>query len=175
MELDDDEVESLWLININAHRSKRPILVGAIYRPPGSTSDTDAKIESNIEAAYLRDQETCVLGDFNINYLDSVTYNKHRLVKALKSLNLTQVIKTVTRPISATCLEHVYTTNPNFIAEISVPNIGLTDHLPIFFRRKYCKQPKQNTSNTIKYRDFKNLNSNKLNVTYLTPPAFLTK
>ena len=29
MELDDDEVESLWL-NINPHRSKRPILVGAI-------------------------------------------------------------------------------------------------------------------------------------------------
>ena len=142
MELDDDEVESLWLININAHRSKRPILVGAIYRPPGSRADTDAKIESNIEAAYLRDQETCVLGDFNINYLDSVTYNKHRLVKALNSLNLTQVIKTVTRPISATCLDHVYTTNPNFIAEISVPNIGLADHLPIFFRRKYCKQPK---------------------------------
>ena len=43
MKLDDDEVESLWLININAHRSKRPILVGAIYRPPGSRADTDAK------------------------------------------------------------------------------------------------------------------------------------
>lgn len=98
-ELDDDEVESLWL-NINPHRSKRPILVGAIYRPPGSTADTDAKIESNIEAAYLRNQEIYILGDFNINYLDSVAYNNHRLVKALKSLNLTQVIKTVTRPQS---------------------------------------------------------------------------
>ena len=53
------------------------------------------KIESNIEAAYPRNQETYVLGDFNINYLDSVTYNKHRLIKALKSLNLTQVIKTL--------------------------------------------------------------------------------
>ena len=56
VELDDDEVESLWL-NINAHRSKRPILVGAIYRPTGSTADTDAKIESNIQASYHRNQE----------------------------------------------------------------------------------------------------------------------
>ena len=78
-----------------------------------------------------------------MNYLDSVAYNNHRLVKALKSLNLTQVIKTVTRPISATCLDYVYTTNPSFIAKISVPNIGLADHLPIFFRRKYCKQLKK--------------------------------
>ena len=31
VELDDAEVESLWL-NINAHRSKRPILVGE--KPP---------------------------------------------------------------------------------------------------------------------------------------------
>ena len=109
--------------------------------------------------------------------MDSVTYNKHRLIKALKSLNLIQVIKTVTRPISATCLDHVYTTNPSFIAEISVPNIGLADHLPIFFRRKYCKQPKQNTSSTIKYRDFKNLNSNKLKRDLLDAPwdsAFVT-
>ena len=90
---------------------------------------------------------------------------------------LTQVTKTVTRPISAACLDHVYTTNPCFIAEISVPNIGLADHLPIFFRRKYCKQPKQNTSNTIKYRDFKNLNSNKLKRDLLDAPwdsAFVT-
>ena len=175
-ELDDDEVESLWL-NINPHRSKRPILVGAIYRPPGSTAVTDAKIESNIEAAYLRNQEIYILGDFNINYLDFVAYNNHRLVKALKSLNLTQVIKTVTRPISATCLDHVYTTNPSFIAEISVPNIDLADHLPIFFRRKYCKQLKQNTSHTIKYRDFKNLNSNILKRDLLDAPwdsAFVT-
>ena len=99
-------------------------MFGAIYRPPGSTADTDAKIESNIEAAYLRNQEIYILGDFDINYLDSVAYNNHRLVKTLKSLNLTQVIKTVTRTISATCLDDVYTTNPSFIAEILAPNIG---------------------------------------------------
>ena len=121
MELDDDEVESLWFI-INPHRSKRPILVGAIYRPPGSAEDTD------------------------------------------------DTIKTVTRPISATCLDHVYTTNLSFIVEISVPNIGLADPLHIFFRCKYGKQLKQNTSHTIKYRDLKNLNSNILKRDLLDAP-----
>lgn len=157
-ELENDEVESLWL-NINPHKSKRPLLVGAIYRPPGSTVEADTKLELNIEDAYLRNQETYVVGDFNINYLDSVAYNKHHLGKALKSLNLSQVITTVTRPVSSTCLDHVYTTHPNFIADISIPNIGLADHLPVFFRRKYCKQPKHNQNNIIQYRDFKKLNS----------------
>ena len=74
-----------------------------------------------------------LLGDFNINYLDTATYQNHRLMRALKNLNLSQVISSVTRPNSSTCLDHLYTTHPSFIADISVPNIGMSDHLPVFF------------------------------------------
>lgn len=58
--------------------------VGAVYRPPSSTADTYARLELNIEAAYLRNQEIHVSGDLNMNF--SVTAcKKHRLAKAFRS------------------------------------------------------------------------------------------
>ena len=136
--LEDDALETLWQ-QINLHKSKRPILVAAVHRPPSRTVAIDTALELNIEAAYLRKQEMYLLGDLNINYLDTATYQNHRLIRALKSLSLSQDISSVTRPMSSTCLDHLYTTHQSFIADISVPNIGMSDHLPVFFRRKYTR------------------------------------
>ena len=46
----------------------RPIIIGAVYRTPSTTAATDARLELNMKAAYLRNQEMHVLGDFNINF-----------------------------------------------------------------------------------------------------------
>ena len=87
----------LWL-QINLHKAKRPLLVKAVYHPSSTTTAIDTTLELNIGAEYLRKQEMYFLGDFNINYLDTTTYQNHRLIRALKSLNLSQVISSVTRP-----------------------------------------------------------------------------
>ena len=97
-ELESDNVLSLWL-NINLYNSKHGILFGAMYLPPGSIVEADNKLELNIEAAYLRNRETCVLEDFNIKFLNCTAYIKHHLAKALKGLNLTQTVETVTLPV----------------------------------------------------------------------------
>ena len=76
--------------------------------------------------------------------------------------NLSQLISEVTRPVSSTCLDHVYTTHPGFIADICVPNIGLADDLPVFIRRKYRKKQRDQFYSTIEYRDLMNLNTNEL-------------
>ena len=100
-----------------------------------------------------------MVGDINVDYLDQNLYSKHRLVKSLKSMNMTQHVSAVTRPKSNSCLDHVYSTHGVFISDVSVPNIGIADHLPVFFRRKYIKVNKESTYKTIKYLDFKNLNT----------------
>lgn len=128
IDLEEKEIETLWL-DIFPFNSKRPLLVGALYRPPSSNVDIDSRIERNIENAYLQNRGTIIVGDFNINYLDHA-YNSHRLAKALKNMALSQVISSVTRPKSGTCLDHCYTSHPVFIANTSVLNIGLADHLP---------------------------------------------
>ena len=50
---------------------------GAAYRPPSATVAIDTTLELNIEAAYLR----CIYlhGEFNINYLDTATYQNQEL------------------------------------------------------------------------------------------------
>ena len=65
-DLEDDCVESIWL-SVHPHNSNRPILVGALYRPPSTNVEIDSKIEHNIETAYLRNREMILVGDVNVN------------------------------------------------------------------------------------------------------------
>ena len=74
--LEENELETVWL-QIHPYKSNRPILTEAVSRPPSSTADTDTRLELNIEAAYLRNQELHVFGDFNMNFFDPA-YKKHR-------------------------------------------------------------------------------------------------
>ncbi|CAB4017534.1 Hypothetical predicted protein, partial [Paramuricea clavata] len=158
-DLEDENVEIMWL-SICPYSSNRALLAGAVYRPPSSNADTDIKLENNIENAYLKNYEMHILGDFNINYLD-LSYKKHHLAKAMHSMKLSQMVNSVTRPASATCLDHYYTTHPEFTVGISVLDIGLSDHLPLIIQRKYSKAKRSSKQlhNTIKYRNFKNLNA----------------
>ena len=113
-----------------------------MYRPPSTLLDIDREIELLVESAYLKSKEMILLGDINLDYLDQTTYCKHRLAKALKSLNISQHINVITRPKSMTCLDHVYSTHGHFISNIVVPNIGLSDHLPVFVGRKNFNENK---------------------------------
>ena len=67
-------------------------------------------------------------------------------------------------PKSATGLDHCYTSHPAFIANTSVLNIGLADHLPLTIQRKYAKQRRgcESEHTTISYRETKNLNLDEL-------------
>ena len=166
-DLEDNDVESLWL-SVHPHNSNRPILIGALYRPPSTDKETDSKIEKNIEAAYLRNWETILVGDVNVDYLDRKAYSKHRLMKSLKNVNMTQHVTVVTRPKSNSFLDHVYTTHGHFITNISVPCIGLSDHLPVFLCRNYVKLKLESGHKQINYLDFKNLNAECICLTMLT-------
>jgi hypothetical protein len=111
-----------------------------------------------IEIAYLRNREMILVGDVNVNYLDKKTYSKHRLIESLNSMDISQHVTVATRPKSNTCLDHVYTTHGNFISDVIVPNMGIADHLPVFFCSKYVKIKKESRHKTIYYLDLKNLN-----------------
>lgn len=157
-DLEDNDVESLWL-SVHPHNSNRPFLIGTLYRPPSTDKETDSKIEEDIEAAYLRNWETILVGYVNVDYLDRKAYSKHRLMKSLKNMNMTQHVTVVTRPKGNSCLDYVYTTHGHFITNISVPYIGLSDHLPVFLCRNYVKLNLESGHKQINYLDFKNLNT----------------
>ena len=143
---------------MHPHNSNRPILVGALYRPPSANTEIDSKIEHNIDSCYLRNREMILVGDVNVNYLDIKAYSKHRLIKSLVSMNMSQHVTVATRPKRNTCLDHVYRTHRNFISDVIVPNIGIADHLPVFFCRNYMKTKKESRHKIINYVDLRNLN-----------------
>lgn len=106
------DCETLWL---EVFPYKRPLLVAGVYRPPSSKLQDDLKFCSNIESAYLFNLETIILGDFNIDVLKP-DHNKHKLFKFLKNLHLTQKVNQATRPISGSCLDHLWVSHPERIA-----------------------------------------------------------
>ena len=99
MDLESNDTESIW-IEICPHKSKRPLLVSGVYRLPSAKKEYNIILGKNIENAYLENKELVILGDFNIDYLNSDSFLKHDLVKILLNLNLTQLLKCVIRPMS---------------------------------------------------------------------------
>ena len=91
--------------------------------------------------------------------VDDRTYNKYRLCKNLNSVDFKQLVSRTTRPVSNTCLDHIHTNNPQRIQNIVCPNIGLSDHLPVFAVRLFSRNNERNhqqKGNTyIKYRKLK--------------------
>ena len=65
---------------------------------------------------------------------------------------MSQHVTGPTRPKSNTCLDHIYTIHGTFIFDVTVPDIGIADHLPVFFCRKYMKIKKESRHKTINYQ-----------------------
>ena len=107
MDSKNEKVEALWL-EVFPYKSKHSLLTAGVYRPPYASNNTEKgkMLESHIENAYLLIKEMILLGDYNVNFLSSTGFKKHHLVKILHNFNLTQVINSITRPLSKTCLDH---------------------------------------------------------------------
>ena len=146
-ELETEHVEALWT-EIRPFKSQRSLLIAGVYRPPSSTLEMDTLLEQNIENACLEGKEIMISGDMNIDFLKRESFTKHRVTKALRNLHMSQLMDKITRPISA-----------ERIIDISIKNIGLSDHIPTFATRRYTKSRDKvsNHHKLFKYRDFKKL------------------
>ena len=109
-DLKSNDVETLWL-ELCPYKSKRPLFIAGVYRPPSYKVDDDKRLGKNIERVYLLDMEMILLGDFNVDYLATNKFNQQPFVKILRSLNLEQLITEVTRPLSNSCLDHIWCTH----------------------------------------------------------------
>ncbi|CAB3982545.1 Hypothetical predicted protein, partial [Paramuricea clavata] len=161
IDLETKDVEIIWLETC-PYKSKRPLFIGGIYRPPSSNAASDKSIGKNIENVSLLGREVVLLGDINIDYLCTTKFANHTFTKVLKSFNLSQLMNVITRPISRTCLDHIWCTHAERLNNVKVLNIGISDHLPIMTTRIYKRAcHKKGKHSTINYRDVKHLNKDK--------------
>lgn len=157
----EDDLKIMWL-NVYLFNSKRSLLCGALYCPPSTNAVTDTQLESNIESAYLKNNEIHILGDFNIDYLMQPIYNNHQLLKVLKSMQLVQVVKSVTLDQLAQHVWTMFVPHMSILSHLLVPNTGLADHLPVFICCKFTKKRRETNNIEIMYRDMINMNTNEL-------------
>jgi hypothetical protein len=117
-DLESQTIEAIWL-EICPFKSKRSMILGSLYRPPSSKKADDINIESNIERVNLLNKETIIVSDINIDFMDKACYKKHSLVRGLASMHFKQLVDLITRPISKSCLDHVYCNYPQRIKSVT--------------------------------------------------------
>ena len=105
------------------------------------------------------------MGDFNIDYLKPES-NKHRLIKALRDTNLCQLVSSITRPISRS-RDHIWSNKPERIANVTSPDICISDHLPVLAVHQYKTSLVSDKTNSkshlyINYPNLKRLDPKKL-------------
>ena len=131
--------------------------MAGIYRPPNTKADLDHRLAGNIERACSPNMETILLGDMNLDYLQK-EFNSHGLVKGLKDSKFTQLVLAVTRPISKTCLDQIWSNKPDQIVSIKCPDICISDHFSVLAVRLHNYYSPDNTKNH-KYIIYWNLKS----------------
>lgn len=132
-DLENLDLEVIWL-EVFPFKANRSLFISGIYRPPWYSLADGIRLEKNIEQAYVLNKELILLGDWNINALDRLKFNKHLLSKDLLAMNLNQLVLEITRPVSGTCLDHIYSNYSHRMQNIVCPIIGLADHLYLCLR-----------------------------------------
>ncbi|KAK3084222.1 hypothetical protein FSP39_010249 [Pinctada imbricata] len=151
-DLESSDIETIWL-EILIPNSKS-FLYCSVYRPPSANTSWVDLFATEIEKATCGNEEIIISGDFNIDLLkDPPRYWS----QALEVFNLTQVISSPTRVNgnSSTLIDHFYTNMPNYVTEVHVPKISMSDHYPICITRSTKNLLKKKTHTTIEYRDYK--------------------
>lgn len=158
VDLEVNNVECLW-VEITPKKGKS-FLIGNLYRNPAERADWSDRFDSLIDRVLRDKKEIIILGDFN---KDLLNINQNReWSDTVTSLGLTQLIQEPTRVTNTTCtlIDHVYTSNEEYISDAHVAQLGLSDHYAIFCNRKINYIIKRNSHKSIKYRSFKNFDEN---------------
>ena len=133
----------------------KPILVGTIYRPPKQNDFLEhfEELLLNIRT----DQETYILGDFNICCLQKKSSANKSYFNVLRLFNFNQLIEEPTRVTtsSSSLIDHILCNTKEKVCQYGTIPVGLSDHFLTFCTRKTVRGS-INKHKTTKIRSLKN-------------------
>ena len=156
LDLERNEMECVWLEVFP--KNSKSFLVGNLYRHPNEGVQWNEHFEDFMETVLGKQKEIYLLGDFNRDLMNENT--RKAWLEYMEPFGLNQKVNYATRKTahSQTLIDHIYCNVESNISSINVPEIGLSDHFPIFLTRKTnCTLPKF-LHQTISYRSFKSFN-----------------
>ena len=135
----NSDIESVFVeIDKDQIRSSKNIVIGTIYRPPGQDIDNfNLEINKILDKLHKENKTIYIMGDFNINLMNSDTHTPTGSFLDLMYSNM--LFPLITRPTrvtanSATLIDNIFTNNTcgtgSLIQGVFVTDI--TDHYPIF-------------------------------------------
>ncbi|KAF0299165.1 hypothetical protein FJT64_003567 [Amphibalanus amphitrite] len=150
-------LETLWLSV--TWRGGRPAIVGVIYRPPdGSVCHAVEELQEQLREVLLRNRPVFLLGDININVLNTQSADVRRYQAALAELNMTQLIDRPTHPLpTPAALDHIVTNIKIPPARVEVIETDISDHLPIAISApvgRLRKLPVERTTRSWRHADW---------------------
>ncbi|KAK6191763.1 hypothetical protein SNE40_003365 [Patella caerulea] len=132
-------LEAVW---VEIRNKNNIYLIGSFYRSPTANSEYWNLIEQSIELAKEQNIKTIILGDFNVNIINT---NSSRISNIMRRFDLTQLIKSPTRitETTATLLDIILVSCPDNIHSTEILDANVSDHCPItitvFFKKPTCK------------------------------------
>ena len=151
-DIERDEIECL-LLEVFPKNSKR-YLVGMLYRHPNETIRWNENFEIFLDKVLETQKEFYLLGDFNRDLLNEQISKPW--LECLEPFGLIQKSQATRKTSFSETL--IYCNIEANISSIKVPQIGLSDHFPIFLTRKTNSSSPKSSRHTIRYRSYKNFN-----------------
>ena len=95
------------------------------------------------------------MGDFNIDF---ISCTNRKWLHLIELFDLSQLVSFPTRITEATSsiIDHVYTSNQEYVTECFVPYFSISNHVPVCFTRKINFKISKSEHITTSYRCFKN-------------------
>ncbi len=117
-------LEMLWL---SISLSKRDIVLGCLYRPPDASVEFWSTLDNTLEV--LEGSDIILMGDLNVNTLDTTDRNFAHLKNVCLPLQLKDIVQSPTRisPTTSKCLD-VILTNKTEISAPAIIHLDMTDH-----------------------------------------------
>ena len=137
----------------------KPILIGILYRPPEQSKFLDNLSTSISQTCSFNEQEVYILGDLNINLINSQKHTPNGIKRYKEFCSLHGIEQLLTLPTritknSSSLLDHVLTNSANRISQFGIVNVGLSDHQLIYCTRKITRT-RLNVHKYVKMRSLK--------------------
>ena len=127
-----NEIENIFL-DIFLPKT-RPILIGILYRPPDQSGFLYKLSSAISKTSCFNNQEVYILGDLNINLINSQKSHIPNGIKRYRELcslhGLKQLITSPTRVTenSSSLLDHILTNSTDRVSQSGVVDTSLSDH-----------------------------------------------
>ena len=149
------EIENLFF-DILLPKTK-PILVGIVYRPPNQSRFLERLTSAITNTNDFDNQEVCILGDFNINLMNSKKNVRNGIKKYREFCSQHGIKQLITSPMTSTSLlDHILTNSSERVSQSGVADVGLSDHQMTYCTRKITRLKHNNTHRFVKTISIKN-------------------